>query len=127
MAIQGVSFQGYVPQYEKRRNTNAAIIAAPMLTAITLAGEALNKENRKKGVVDTAKACVKSFNKLAINFTAGVCKKVLRNEGWASKVKNVSSNNKWLTAGVLALDTLANFAVIKIGANTGSKIRHRNG
>lgn len=127
MAIQGVSFQGYVPQYEKRRNTNAAFVAAPMLTAITLAGEALNKSNRKKGIVDTVKACVKSFNKLAINFAAGFSKKVLRSKNLESKVKNLSSNNKWLTAGVLTLDTLANFAVIKIGAEIGSKIKHRNG
>lgn len=126
MAIQGVSFQGYVPQYEKRRNTNAALIAAPVLTVATVAAETLNKSNRKKGIADTAKACVKSLNKSAINFAAGFSKKVLRSKNLESKVKNLSSNNKWLTAGVLALDTLANFAVIKIGAEICSKIKNRN-
>lgn len=127
MAIQGVSFQGYVPQYEKRRNTNVALLAAPVLTAATLATEMLDKSNRKKGIIDTAKACIKSLNKSVIGVSAGFCEKVLRSENLASKVKNLSPKNKWLTAGVLALDTLANFAVVKMGTDIGSKIKHRNG
>lgn len=126
MSIQDVSFQGGVPAKEKRRNTNIAIVSAPLLVACDIATEgALTKGNRKDTFVETAKSCAKSFNKDRKNTVAWFCKKVLRNEDLAKKVFNISNNNKKMFATFFAVETLIAFAMIKLLSDWGSKWRHK--
>jgi len=127
MSVQNnVSFNGHVPRSEKRRNTRWALIGAPLVTATNIATMALvDSELRKDSFTATAKACAKDYVKAWRDIFAGGAKYIFRKDSWANAIKDIKTNNKYFAAGVLALDTLAMFGIIKMASDFGSKIRHR--
>lgn len=127
MSVQNnVNFQGKVPQSEKRSNTASAMIGAPLLTAMSMTYPLFsNKELRKDTFFGTTKECVKLRAKEIKDLLYGGAKKILRNEKLADKITKIPINNKRFAAIAVALNVLADFALLKLAYSIGSKIRHR--
>ena len=122
-----ISFQGYVPQSEKRRNTQWAIICAPLLTASQIMTEAIvNKDLRKDSFVKTAKESAKVFTNDYKNVAAGFCKYILRSDNLADKVFKLANNDKRIFAVGVLVNTLAMFGISKMSMECISKFHHRN-
>jgi len=122
-----ISFQGYVPQSEKKRNTQWAIIGAPIITASEILTEAIvDKDLRKDSFVKTAKESAKVFTKDCKNLAAGFCKYILRNDKLADRVFKMANNDKRIFAVGVLVDTLATFGILKMAMDFGSKFHHRN-
>ena len=125
VAGMNVSFQGHIPQSEKRKNTKWAVASAPLLAGSYILSEALvNKNLRKDTFIKTAKECAKNFTKDCRNLAAGFCKYVLRNENLANKVFK-SSNNKLTFAIGFLVETLGSFGIMKFAMDSASKFHHR--
>ena len=91
-----ISFQGYVPQSEKRKNTQWAIISAPIMTAAQILTEPLiNKEIRQDSFVKTVKESAKVFTKDCKNVGSDFCKYVLRNDKLADNVFKMANNDNY--------------------------------
>ena len=121
-----ISFQGYVPQSEKKRNTQWAIIGAPIITASEILTEAIvDKDLRKDSFVKTAKESAKVFTKDCKNLAAGFCKYILRNDKLADRVFKMANNDKRIFAVGVLVDALATFGILKMVMDFGSKFHHR--
>ena len=127
VVTMSISFQGYVPESEKRQNTKWAIIGAPLLTGGQILTEALvNKDVRKDSFIKTAKESAKVFTNDCKNLAAGFCKYILRNEKLADKAFKLASNDKRVFVTGLILDTILSFGILKLAMDFGSKFHHRN-
>ena len=126
VVIMSISFQGHVPQSEKRQNTKWAVIGAPLLAGGQIVTETLvNKDLRKDSFIKTAKEGAKVFINDCKNVAAGFCKYVLRNEKLADKVFKLASNDKRVLAIGLAVNTILSFGLLKFTMDCASKFNHR--
>ncbi|MBR6099298.1 hypothetical protein IKP85_06080 [bacterium] len=124
--INNVSFQGQVPKREKRLNNIAAVIGGPLAAAGIVATYGMcNKELKCDSFKGTMKNYAKSFTGNCRDALAGLCQLIKQNK-WADKVAQLKNTDKRIfAAGFLGYSLLLG-ASIKIGAEIGSKLRHRN-
>ncbi len=128
MNIQNnVSFQGYVPQSEKRKNTVVALTVAPVLVAGCVASAPLvNKSLRAGNFKNTMKNTAKAFTKDWIELLSKGAKNILRQPKWADKIAKCAENDKRIFAAGFVIESLAAVGLGKLIADLGSKFRHRN-
>ena len=121
-----VNFQGSVPRSEKRRNTRWAIIGAPVVTAGSIALEALDKNMRKDTFTATAKECTGAFAKDFKVLFSGAVKYILRNDKLADKIFKLPNTDKRIVAAAFILDSALMAGILKLASDLSSKFRHRN-
>lgn len=126
MDIQNnISFQGRVPEREKRNNTKWAIIGAPLITAVNIGQEAfLNKGLRADTFGKTAENCIKAHTKMYKESVAWIAKNVLRNDKWAEQIFKLK-HNKYLAGAAITADMLLMGTISKLTTDAISHFKHR--
>ena len=125
--INNVSFQGQVPKREKRANNIAAVVGGPLAAAGIVATYGIGSGKSLKGntLMGTIKNHAKLFTQDCKNIAAGLCE-FTKQHKWADNIAKLKNTDKRVFgAGLLAYSLILGGA-IKLGAELGSKLRHRN-
>ena len=127
MSVQNsVSFQGKVPQREKRNNTTlAAYGALGGVIGGLVADPLIDKSLRQDTFLKTAKKCIESHTKDWKNVFSGGAKYILRNEKLADKIIKLKNTDKRLAAAALITDLIGMFGLLKLTFDGISMFKHR--
>lgn len=128
MSVQNnVSFQGSIPQREKRNNTTLAALGAFGGVIGGLAAEPfIDKSLRQDTFLKTAKKCIESHTKDWKDVFSGGAKYILRNDKLADKIFKLKNTDKRLAATALIADVVGMFGLLKITFDCMSRFKHRN-
>lgn len=128
MSVQNnVSFQGSIPQREKRNNTICAACGALGGVAGGLAADPLiDKSLRQDTFLKTAKKCIEAHTKDWKDVFSDGAKYILRNDKLADKILKLKNTDKRIAATAIAIDLIGMFGLLKITFDCFSRYRHKN-